>query len=156
MRAEPAVSPVVGVMALLALGIILAAILSAFAGGLADKSIAPPSAEITAYSSGLGDEYGIVFEHRGGDQLSPRDCKVTVFVGRKEASFSVEDMSSDLWRSGKSVKTGNLSRTAELFGMTVPELQDVVNKSVPAELRIYHLPTNVLLFQSKILLEEHI
>lgn len=156
MMRDSGVSPVVGVMALLTLGIIFAAILSAFAGGFVDKPSVPPSAELTAYSAGQGDSFCIMFEHRGGDQLSPSDCNVQMFMKTAEGSFSIADISDEVWRAGRSVSTGNLSKTADLFGITETELEEAIERTVPVELRIYHQPTNVILYQSKILLEEHV
>ena len=45
---DDAVSPVVGVMIMLTVTVILAAVLTAFAGGFADTNLASPSADLSA------------------------------------------------------------------------------------------------------------
>lgn len=92
---ESAVSPVVGVMMMLVVTIILAAVVSAFASGVAGDTSAAPQASILAteivfdgaYDGNNGDYYGqfipmptavsgkmtdvyVVFEHRGGDSIN--------------------------------------------------------------------------------------
>jgi len=80
-----AVSPVVGVMLMLVVTIIIAAVVSAFAGGLGGSQQKTPQATITAnpviqaiankalsesYPTGFTAANGILFENTGGDTFS--------------------------------------------------------------------------------------
>jgi FlaG/FlaF family flagellin (archaellin) len=90
-----AVSPVVGVMLMLVVTIIIAAVVSAFAGGMADGTDKAPQATIEAtpviqsikdtdttnyvpdYPAGFTAANGIEFEHKGGSSFSLNDIKFT-------------------------------------------------------------------------------
>jgi len=155
MTRDSAVSPVVGVMLLLTLVIIFTAVLAAYAGGLAQTPKNSPSVEIAAYSFGSGENFSLVFEHRGGDVLSPADCKITTFVDAHEASFPAVALANGRnWRAGMILTTDNRAATASLLNISTKDLAQYCKRSTPAEIRIYHLPTNSILFQDTILLEE--
>lgn len=151
---DSAVSPVVGVMLLLTLVILFTAVLAAYAGGLAQTPKYAPSVEIAAYPSGSGENFSLVFEHRGGDTLSPADCKITLFVDPHEGSFPASDLTSGSWHAGELLTTQNRTVTASLLHVSAEDLARYCERSTPAELRIYHLPTNSILFKDTILLEE--
>lgn len=103
--ADVAVSPVVGVMLMLVVTIIIAAVVSAFAGGLSGDQQKAPQASLevtgivvaindtatTNWLSDYGTDFqannGLLFEHKGGDsfalsdveiQLQSQDSKVTI------------------------------------------------------------------------------
>ena len=64
---ESAVSPVVGVMLMLVVTIVIAAIVSAFAGGLSTGTSKEPQMTITATFS---NSTGMTITHRGGDSVN--------------------------------------------------------------------------------------
>ena len=74
-----AVAPVVGVSLILAITVVLAALVGAFAIGIGGGTENAPEAAITAE---FGDEHPnqIVLTHRGGDTLDVRDLTVRIFV----------------------------------------------------------------------------
>ncbi|MDV0441068.1 type IV pilin N-terminal domain-containing protein [Methanorbis furvi] len=155
MTRDSAVSPVVGVMLLLVLVIIFTAVLAAYAGGLAQTSTPSPSVDIVAYSSGSGGDFSIIFEHRGSDALPIADCKITTFIDSHESSFPASVVSeSSSWRTGEIVSTKNLTNTASLLKISESQFVQYIKRSTPLELRLYHLPTNSILFKDTILLEE--
>ena len=155
MNRDSAVSPVVGVMLLLTLVIIFTAVLAAYAGGLAQAPTYSSSVEIATYSFGSDENFSLVFEHRGGDVLSPADCKITTFVDAHEASFPAAAVANgSSWRAGMILTTDNRTATVSLLHLSADELAQYCNRSTPAEVRIYHLPTSSILFQDTILLEE--
>jgi flagellin-like protein len=76
-----AVAPVVGVSLLLAVTVVLAALVGAFAIGVSGQTDNAPEAAITATSESA--KYGnteIVLTHAGGDELDVRDLTVRIFV----------------------------------------------------------------------------
>lgn len=95
---DSAVSPVVGVMLMLVVTIIIAAVVSAFAGGLANEQHKAPQVTISAkgviesiegtispdypytltYPSGYTAKNGIRFENTGGDTFSLNDIAVQI------------------------------------------------------------------------------
>jgi archaeal type IV pilus assembly protein PilA len=75
---DRAVSPVVGVMLMLVVTIIIAAVVSAFSGGLVTSQKKVPSASIQATYS-ITD--GMVIRHMGGDPLATSDLVFTIEDG---------------------------------------------------------------------------
>ncbi len=78
---EDAVSPVIGVMLMLVVTIIIAAVVSAFAGGIAgDGAKTAPAAAIDV---GIGmSEYGeriMTFEHLSGDAILTKDIEIVTY-----------------------------------------------------------------------------
>ncbi|MBN1431377.1 MAG: type IV pilin N-terminal domain-containing protein [Methanomicrobiaceae archaeon] len=89
-----AVSPVVGVMLMLVVTIIIAAVVSAFAGGMAGEQQKAPQASISAkavigqiedtdtstwgpnYPADFSAVHGIEFEHKGGEAFSLDEIKI--------------------------------------------------------------------------------
>jgi flagellin-like protein len=83
---ERAVSPVVGVMLMLVVTIIIAAVVSAFAGGLAGNTRAVPTASIDVGfmqdDGGMGPgyvEWKMTFEHLSGDTIPTRDLHIITY-----------------------------------------------------------------------------
>jgi archaeal type IV pilus assembly protein PilA len=74
-RKEQAVSPVVGVMLMLVVTIIIAALVSAFAGGMAKTSDKAPQAAIQGIFSQAN---GLTLYHNGGDTLTTKDLVITL------------------------------------------------------------------------------
>jgi archaeal type IV pilus assembly protein PilA len=95
---EDGVSPVIGVLLMLVVTIIIAAIVSGFAGGLgsADKV---PKATISAEYHQQGF---MSFTHNGGDALATRDTKLVV---RLTNEFGDVDFQS--WEVNKSIITND-------------------------------------------------
>lgn len=72
---EFAVSPVVGVMLMLVVTILIAAVVSAFAGGLGSSQSKTPQALVSGEYS---QSRGMVIYHDGGDVLSATDVRILV------------------------------------------------------------------------------
>jgi FlaG/FlaF family flagellin (archaellin) len=81
-----AVSPVVGVMLMLVVTIIIAAVVSAFAGGMSEGTEVAPQASIDCRfmqdDGGMGPayvEWKMVFEHLSGDPVPSRDLEIITY-----------------------------------------------------------------------------
>ena len=92
---EEAVSPVIGVILMVAITVILAAVIAAFVfnmgGGLND---APPSVSLIAESNSATSGQDIIIKHVGGEILAGADWKVSV-VGTGNNSGYVTSNSAD-------------------------------------------------------------
>lgn len=75
---ERAVSPVVGVMLMLVVTIIIAAVVSAYSGGITSSQKKVPQATIKG-SFSITD--GMVIQHTGGDPLPLKDMIFTIWDG---------------------------------------------------------------------------
>jgi archaeal type IV pilus assembly protein PilA len=81
-----AVSPVVGVMLMLVVTIIIAAVVSGFAGGLSQGTSKAPQMSITAEAHNASY---IVIDHKGGDTISGGAITIRTFI----PSGTFKDMS---------------------------------------------------------------
>jgi hypothetical protein len=77
---EDAVSPVIGVMLMLAITIIIAAVVSAFVGGASTQFEETPQAGLLVYCDGSGDDLNIIFEHHSGDPIQSKDLKIITWI----------------------------------------------------------------------------
>jgi len=78
-RNEDAVSPVIGVILMVAITVILAAVIAAFVFGLGGQQVAAPTVSITAANNpettGVPD---MKIQHKGGEMLKDGDWKISV------------------------------------------------------------------------------
>ncbi|WP_165076973.1 type IV pilin [Methanogenium sp. MK-MG] len=76
MKNEDAVSPVIGVMLMLVVTVIIAAIVSGFAGGMSDNQDTAPTAAIQcSITKTDADNAVLTLKHTSGDSLNTRDLR---------------------------------------------------------------------------------
>lgn len=155
---DDAVSPVIGVMLMLSITIILAAVLMAFAGGMADTKPATPSVDLSAAFVKNGSDIVLCVSHNGGDALNPDDIKVTAYVRNAAASGTpliIKDFIGDdtAWNAGETLVIDK-DNTAELLGLADAEAVNTAAKNAtPVEIGIYHIPSSNVIYHADILLE---
>ena len=155
---DDAVSPVIGVMLMLSITIILAAVLMAFAGGMADTKPATPSVDLSAAFVKNGSDIVLCVSHNGGDALNPDDIKVTAYVRNAAASGTpliIKDLIGDdtAWNAGETLVIDK-DNTAELLGLADAEAVNTAAKNAtPVEIGIYHIPSSNVIYHADILLE---
>ncbi|WP_220681643.1 type IV pilin N-terminal domain-containing protein [Methanofollis formosanus] len=89
---DAAVSPVVGVMLMLVVTVIIAAVVSSFAGGLANDEAKAPDAQIKFVGPVLTSGFqGLEFEHAGGDPIDLRDLQIQLRCGNTQCEFGYFD-----------------------------------------------------------------
>ena len=113
-----AVSPVIGVILMVAITVILAAVIGTFVLGLGDQVESAPQASFNfdvdddvdfddddVFDEVDGDEVDGVVEitHRGGDNI---DLNTVDFRVSGEVDFSVEDIESDQFQAGDTIRIG--------------------------------------------------
>ena len=156
---DDAVSPVIGVMLMLSITIILAAVLMAFAGGMADTKPATPSVDLSAEFVKNSSDIVLCVSHNGGDALNPDDIKVTAYVRNAAASGTpliIKDCIGDdtAWNAGETLVIDK-DKTAELLlGQADAEAVSAAAKNAtPVEIGIYHIPSSNVIYHADILLE---
>jgi flagellin-like protein len=86
---EDAVSPVIGVILMVAITVILAAVIAAFVFGMGGNlSQAPPTVSITASSNSATSEEDIIIEHSGGDVLKGSEWKLCVVATGNNTAYA--------------------------------------------------------------------
>jgi len=131
---DSAVSPVVGVMLMLVVTIIIAAVVSAFAGGLGGSQVKTPVATIVADEFHVGGTYDlmnqttgfgkgvpaprtpssgatevyILFEHKGGDPINLANIELKVSSLQKPAEKStISNVNTPLTNANASILGGD-------------------------------------------------
>ena len=156
---DDAVSPVIGVMLMLSITIILAAVLMAFAGGMADTKPATPSVDLSAAFVKNGSDIVLCVSHDGGDALNPDDIKVTAYVRNAAASGTpliIKDFIGDdtAWNAGETLVIDK-DKTAELLlgQADAASVSAAAKNATPVEIGIYHIPSSNVIYHADILLE---
>ena len=154
---DDAVSPVIGVMLMLSITIILAAVLMAFAGGMADTKPVTPSVDLSAAFVKNSSDIVLCVSHNGGDALNPDDIKVTAYVRNAAASGTpliIKDLIGDdtAWNAGETLVIDK-DKTAELLGLAAEAVNTAAKNATPVEIGIYHIPSSNVIYHADILLE---
>lgn len=105
-KSDSAVSPVIGVMLMIVVTVIIAGVVTSFAGGMASDTNKAPTANIhyvgvmDGVIGGLG-EPGLVFENSGGDpiQLDTLTLNLRNTATGEEATISFTDAPSSAYRN---------------------------------------------------------
>ena len=152
---DDAVSPVIGVMLMLSITIIIAAVLMAFAGGMADTKPATPSVDLSAEFVKNGSDIVLRLSHNGGDTLNPKDIRVTAYVTTEMSSgeqLIIKDIIGDdnAWNAGETI-TLTADKTKNLLGIS--DVSSAAEKSTPVEIGIYHIPSTNVIYHAAILIE---
>ena len=152
---DDAVSPVIGVMLMLSITIIIAAVLMAFAGGMADTKPATPSVDLSAEFVKSGEGIVLRLSHNGGDALNPKDIRVTAYVTTEMSSgeqLIIKDIIGDdnAWNAGESILL-TADKTKSLLG--IDNVNSAAEKSTPVEIGIYHTPSTNVIYHAAILIE---
>ena len=153
---DDAVSPVIGVMLMLSITIIIAAVLMAFAGGMADTKPATPSVDLSAEFVKNGSDIVLRLSHNGGDALNPKDIKLTAYVTTLDASSESITLSSIFtetsWKAGDIIIL-KADETRNLLGLDELGINNAAKLSTPVDIRIHHIPSSEVIMQNTILME---
>ena len=103
---DRAVSPVIGVILMVAITVILAAVIGAFVLGLGGETQETPSASIEFDFNESGDEVDV--EHRGGESFNTGDITVAV-----DGTALEDDELGDYDNDDSVVRAGNITTLTE-------------------------------------------
>ncbi|MBU4223078.1 MAG: type IV pilin N-terminal domain-containing protein [Euryarchaeota archaeon] len=146
-RNEEAVSPVIGVILMVAITVILAAVIAAFVFGLGGQQVAAPTVSITAANnpetSGVSD---IKIQHKGGEMLKDKDWKISVILadGTQPTNFTTGQ--GELSVGSQIIVRGITASTAA----NITASNTSVNSSVQLspgkyDIKLIHVPSNAML-----------
>ena len=97
---EEAVSPVIGVILMVAITVILAAVIAAFVFGMGGNlSTAPPTVSITATNNAADGTLDLKINHNGGELLKGTEWKVSV-VAQGDAPKYIYSVADDDFQVG--------------------------------------------------------
>ncbi|QKY20610.1 type IV pilin N-terminal domain-containing protein [Halolamina sp. CBA1230] len=110
---ERGVSPVIGVILMVAITVILAAVIGTFVLGLGDSLQQAPQAQLEAYSDTSGE---ISIDHNGGDPLPVNE--ITIQVGT-DGTDDTSDFTSSEFTVGQTITDSSPDTTGESVSVTV-------------------------------------
>ncbi|SIS12608.1 type IV pilin [Natronorubrum thiooxidans] len=100
---ERAVSPVIGVILMVAITVILAAVIAAFVLDIGDLDDSAPNAQFEWESNEANDE--VTVAHQSGDDINVDDLSMTVEITDLTSSEDSDtvDLEGDSWTAGNSI-----------------------------------------------------
>ena len=125
---EMAVSPVIGVILMVAITVILAAVIAAFVFGLGGQQQAAPTASVTAANNPDTTAIDLKIQHKGGDSLKGGDWKISIVPVGQSPSYVISRAGSDL-AVGAQIVTSNVT-TNGTYSATNTNGVYVTNSSV--------------------------
>jgi len=159
LKNKKGVSPVIGVILMVAVTVILAAVIASFIFGLGTKVKSAPQVQLYledapgAVNSSQGNELFIV-THYGGDDLNLEEIRLQVLNATKVYTLTWDGTNNNftgdkLEANSSDIQDGILS-VGESF--TVKEKEDdVFNKSPDTlTLRVIHIPTGTIIFEGSV------
>ena len=150
-RDEKAVSPVIGVILMVAITVILAAVIASFVFGLGAKAPkAAPQASLAivdAVDGGTGASDYVLIEHQGGEAIAWEDLQITIVNAtgniltftEGDTNFNpVEASTNDFFEPGERLNVTNVNLGAE---------GDYI------EVKAIHIPTGQTMLSTKVQLK---
>ena len=137
---DRAVSPVIGVILMVAITVILAAVIGTFVLGLGDSlGDNQPTAQLSVDLDQTDEN--LTIEHDGGDSISSEALRVVV-TGPDEQRAEADDVFEDRFSVGE-------SETAELEG------SDQIEENDDVRIRVIHQPSESILLDRSIEVTEN-
>lgn len=152
---EVAVSPVIGVILMVAITVILAAVIAAFVFNMGGNlTEAPPSVNLVAMSNSATIGADIVIKHEGGEPLPGSDWKFSV-VAEGNTTAYVTTNSDDDFEVGMQLiidTRETTERTADSWGdgwkYSDPGSGDPLETGKKYSVQIVHIPSNSIVLNS--------
>lgn len=151
---EDAVSPVIGVILMVAITVILAAVIAAFVFGLGGSQQAAPTASIVASNNPDTQAQDLKIQHKGGDMLKGGDWKLSVVnaTGTDTSPVFVTSNSTADLAVGAQIKindvtTGCVAITdCDLWAsnLTVDTPANLTTNT-KYDIKLVHIPSNAML-----------
>ncbi|KAF1076440.1 type IV pilin N-terminal domain-containing protein [Methanogenium sp. MK-MG] len=120
---EDAVSPVIGVMLMLAVTIIIAACVSAFAGGASTQFEETPQTSLLVYCDGSGDAFSIIFEHHSGASIQSEKLKIITWIKAEDNTIIKHEQSGISPRSSSVTPALRIPYVYDAQKGILPELE---------------------------------
>ena len=153
---EEAVSPVIGVILMVAITVILAAVIAAFVFGMGGNlSEAPPTVSITAQNNAANASLDLKISHSGGELLKGSEWKISVVDAGTSPKYITSFSTDDFQVGGQLIVVGTVTDADE--GTSI----DFANQAVPwsytgdafssgekYDIKMVHVPSNSLVLDT--------
>ena len=149
---EEAVSPVIGVILMVAITVILAAVIAAFVFSMGGNlSSAPPTVSITASSNSATSDVDIIIEHTGGDALKGSEWKLSVVGAGDEPAYAFSVAANDFTVGNQLIiYTGETTAdtTSGFNNGTFSGAGDTFVLGDKYDVKMVHLPSNSMVLDT--------
>jgi len=147
---EDAVSPVIGVILMVAITVILAAVIAAFVFNLGGSQEKAPTASIVAANNPDSPSVDMKIQHKGGDLLKGGEWKLSIVPVGTAPTFVTSAVGSDFgvgsmitaqtWTSSAGVIVTNSAVTAPVA--------DTWIAGSKLDVKLVHIPSNAMLIDT--------
>lgn len=142
-RDEEAVSPVIGVILMVAITVILAAVIAAFVFGLTPPTAVPQTQLNAKVTNGTADT--VVIQHKGGEPLLRSDLKLIAV--NSTTSTQIASNTSAFGTGTLSVGDTVSVNANATFGAANQDLGSVGGQVI---IQVVHIPTNSFLLDTRV------
>ena len=147
---EEAVSPVIGVILMVAITVILAAVIAAFVFGLGGSTEKAPTASITVANNPDTSALDLKVQHKGGDTLKGGDWKISVVSvsGSSTAPIFVASNSTDGELSvGSQINVSSITNSGATASNTSVSGGSQLT-SGKYDVKLVHVPSNAMMLDT--------
>ncbi len=159
LRDKKAVSPVIGVILMVAITVILAAVIASFVFGLGSKAPkSAPQAQLAVedntsvtLSSSTGNQTVFILEHNGGEDIVLSDLKIIVEYASNGTSYDTLTWNTDHF-AGSNLVSSTVSNGVFSAGDKI-NFNEATGKTVNQgtyRVRILHIPSNQFIFDGQV------
>jgi archaeal type IV pilus assembly protein PilA len=146
---EDAVSPVIGVILMVAITVILAAVIAAFVFNLGGAQEKAPTASITVANNPDTTTPDLKINHKGGQTLKGGDWKLSVVQVGSSPAYNTSTPGSDL-SVGSQISVTNLTGlpSTVVNNSAVYNSAGPLNTSTKYDVKLVHVPSNAMLLDT--------
>ena len=149
---EDAVSPVIGVILMVAITVILAAVIAAFVfnmGGGAEKA---PTSSIVASNNPDTQAPDIKISQKGGDLLKAGDWKLSVVDVGEAPEYITSNSTSGDFSVGSLILVNSLTNSSAAFSAnnTIVSAGGSMSTLTKYDVKLVHIPSNAMLIDTVI------
>ncbi len=146
-KSEDAVSPVIGVILMVAITVILAAVIAAFVFNMGGAQQKPPTASITAMNCADTTAPDIKIQHKGGDVLVGGGWKLSIVPVGEATAFITANSSSE-FRVGDQIVAANTTAGAAELNSTALIGGGAMSRGERYDVKLIQYPSEVLLLDA--------
>ncbi len=160
-RNEEAVSPVIGVILMVAITVILAAVIAAFVFGLGGSQSAAPTASIVAANNPDTQGADMKIQHKGGDMLKGGEWKLSIVAAGDAPAYVTSLAGSDFAVGNQIISMNRTDYSASNVNVNVSnknvsfvdDAGQFIIAASPApltsgkkfDIKLVHIPSNALM-----------
>ncbi len=144
-RNEEAVSPVIGVILMVAITVILAAVIAAFVFGMGGSQTVAPTASIVASNDPDNPGANMKIQHKGGDLLKGGEWKLSVVVVGNSTAFNTSADGSDLTVGAQISVNTTTTAASVITNQTVTPVAAAMVSGTKYDVKLVHIPSNAML-----------